>query len=32
VWGVRFVRLVLRSAARSRSQVDFTELIVRGAG
>jgi extracellular elastinolytic metalloproteinase len=32
VWGVRFVRLVLRSAARSHTQVDFTELVVRGVG
>jgi hypothetical protein len=27
---VRFVRLVLRSAARSTRQVEFTELMVHG--
>ena len=30
VVGVRYVRLVLRSAAHSVSQVEFTELVVRG--
>ena len=30
VWGVRYIRLVLRSAAHSHTQVEFTELIVRG--
>ena len=28
--GVRYVRLVLRSASHSVSQVEFTELVVRG--
>jgi extracellular elastinolytic metalloproteinase len=30
VLGVRYVRLVLRSAAHSASQAEFTELVVRG--